>query len=347
MQVIRSRQANTQLVVNEVPGGSVNSSNTVYTTASTFATNSLRVTRNGVRLKNGGADFTENATTNGFTMVTAPSTGDVLLVDYNVYNSAYTVGTNSFITQEIPAGSINSSNAIFTTARAYIAGSLIVYKNRTVLQGAGADYTETTPGSGIFTFTTAPATGDTVFVGYQYNLNPSGNSDTVDGIHANATPTAGQLYPLSVNQPIQIVDTQTGAVATGTTVIPSDDTIPQNTEGDQYMSVTITPKFATSKLIVEAVVHCAHSVVTSIAAALFQDAAANAIAADSVFQGTGTGRVVIPLSVSVIAGGTTAITFKLRAGGGNAGTFTLNGTAGGRIYGGTIGSYLKVTEVLQ
>ncbi len=48
---------------------------------------------------------------------------------------------------------------------------------------------------------------------------------------------------------VQVVNTQDGAVATGTTVLPWDDTIPQNTEGDQYMSLSITPTNASNKLI--------------------------------------------------------------------------------------------------
>ena len=50
---------------------------------------------------------------------------------------------------------------------------------------------------------------------------------------------------------VQVVNTQTGAVATGTTVMPIDDTIPQNTEGDQYMTLAITPTHASNKLLIE------------------------------------------------------------------------------------------------
>ncbi|BCU95174.1 MAG: hypothetical protein CM15mV8_0180 [Caudoviricetes sp.] len=39
---------------------------------------------------------------------------------------------------------------------------------------------------------------------------------------------------------LQQVHTQTGAVNTGTTIFPEDDSIPQNTEGDEYMTLSIT-----------------------------------------------------------------------------------------------------------
>lgn len=175
----------TSFVVNEVPVGSINGSNTAFTTASAFQTGSLRVTRNGVRLKGGGVDFTETGGLQGFTMVVAPLTGDVVLVDYNVYNSAFNVGTNSVITDETPTGLVNSSNTVYTAARAYVTGSLEVYIDG-IKQRRGTDFTETTPGSGILTMTTAPITGQSIRINYQYNLNPSGNSDTVDGVHGSA-----------------------------------------------------------------------------------------------------------------------------------------------------------------
>lgn len=186
---------NASIIKNEVPGGSVNGSNTAFTVASAtaMATGTLDVYKNGVRMKGGGADFTQTST--GFTMVTAPATGTVLLCDYIIAGALQNVGTNSLITDETPTGTVNGSNTSFTTARAYIAGSLEVYVNG-LKQYRTTDITETTPSTGTFTFLTAPLTGDVVRVNYQYNLNPASNADTVDGVHANTTATANQLYPL-------------------------------------------------------------------------------------------------------------------------------------------------------
>jgi len=50
---------------------------------------------------------------------------------------------------------------------------------------------------------------------------------------------------------VQSVGTVTGAVATGTTQMVLDDTIPQNTEGDQYMTRAITPTNASNILEIE------------------------------------------------------------------------------------------------
>src|SRR5574341_1372572 len=58
---------------------------------------------------------------------------------------------------------------------------------------------------------------------------------------------------------LQVRRTQTGAVATGTTVAVHDDSIPQNTEGDQYMSQAITPTSAINRLMIESLAYTAHS----------------------------------------------------------------------------------------
>lgn len=181
---------NASIVRNEAPVGTINGSNTIFTTASQFQTNSLMVYKNGVRMKGGGNDFTETA--GGFTMVTAPATGTVLLVDYFIGGTINNIGTNSLITDETPSGSVNSSNTVFTAARAYIATSLEVYVNG-LKQYRTTDFTETIPGSGIFTFLTAPLTGDVVRIAYQYNLNPASNADTVDGYHGDDLMPVGSL----------------------------------------------------------------------------------------------------------------------------------------------------------
>ena len=63
----------------EVPSGAINSSNTVYTTAANYGT-SLAVFLNGIRQKK-TTDYTETGAAE-FTMVVAPTTGDILQVDY-------------------------------------------------------------------------------------------------------------------------------------------------------------------------------------------------------------------------------------------------------------------------
>lgn len=144
---------------------------------------------------------------------------------------------------------------------------------------------------------------------------------------------------------IQQVYTETGAVATGTTIIPVDDTIPQSTEGDQYMSLAITPKSATSRLRIEVRFNYAHSTNDVVSVALFQDATANAIAATSNWIGSGGLLGAIDLTHEMTSGTTSATTFKVRAGPNSGGTTTFNGVSGGRIFGGVMASSITITEI--
>lgn len=69
------------LVSNEVPTGSVNGSNTTFTLANTPRSGTVKVYQNGMRLFVGaGNDYTISGAT--ITFVTAPITGDNLIVDY-------------------------------------------------------------------------------------------------------------------------------------------------------------------------------------------------------------------------------------------------------------------------
>lgn len=142
-----------------------------------------------------------------------------------------------------------------------------------------------------------------------------------------------------------MVGNVTSAVSTGTTVIPQDDTIPQQTEGDQYLSQTITPKSATNLLIIEVDIYLGHSANAAKIAALFQDSAANALAARYIYQGNWVDPTLITLRHIMTAGTTSATTFKVRAGGSSAGTLTVNGSTGSRTMGATSKSSIMITEV--
>ena len=145
----------------------------------------------------------------------------------------------------------------------------------------------------------------------------------------------------------QFVSVETGAVATGATLIPCDNSIPQITEGDEYITLSITPKSATSKLVVEAVIIAANSVApNAMTVALFQDATANALAASSFTTVAATAAETVNLRHTMASGTTLATTFRVRIGGNSAGTTTLNGAGGTRIYGGVAASSLTIREVL-
>ena len=149
----------------------------------------------------------------------------------------------------------------------------------------------------------------------------------------------------STSKVINVVNTQTGTVATGTTTIPQDNTIPQNTEGDQYMSLSYTPTSASNKLQIDVVAFGSSSANCSMVMALFQDSTANALAAIVQYNvGGPTNNYSQTLKHTMTSGTTSAITFKVRIGLDNAGTFTFNGRGGSQLFGGVGSSSITVTE---
>lgn len=159
------------------------------------------------------------------------------------------------------------------------------------------------------------------------------------------TPTAANLATLTTTNPvIQRVSSQTGEVATGTTVIPLDDTIPQNNEGDEYLTLAITPKNAANILRIDVCVNGTNSTAGAFTAALFQDTTADALAAAVTQVNTAGQPRMINFTHTMAAGTTSATTFKVRMGCNNAGTTSFNGISGGRIFGGVMASSIVITE---
>jgi hypothetical protein len=142
---------------------------------------------------------------------------------------------------------------------------------------------------------------------------------------------------------VQRQHTQTGAMSTGTTVIPYDDTIPQNTEGDQYFSLSITPTAKANLLAITGTFH-AFSSASAITTALFQDSSANALAVSAAPSSGGVAPNV--LRHTMIAAVAVAMTMKVRIGSSSAGTLTLNGVTGVRRFGGVIASHLTIEEIM-
>ncbi len=145
---------------------------------------------------------------------------------------------------------------------------------------------------------------------------------------------------------VQVVNTQTGAVATTTTTIPDDDTIPQITEGAEFMTRTITPTSASNNLKIDVVIIFSSSAANKNAVALFRDSTANALAAARGEIFNAGENNAISFSHFMAAGTTSLITFRVRAGGLQAGTFTFNGEGGARKFGGVLASSITVTEIV-
>lgn len=135
-----------------------------------------------------------------------------------------------------------------------------------------------------------------------------------------------------------------------TGLIPIDNTIPQNTEGTEVITVTYTPKFADSLLQIEGYTYGQVDGTIPVAAAIFKDSAADALNASASYAPASYYFAVLRVYVEEISASTSARTYKLRAGRQTAtGTeFMVNGAIGGNAhFGGLPSTYLKVTEVRQ
>lgn len=145
---------------------------------------------------------------------------------------------------------------------------------------------------------------------------------------------------------VQRVRAATGTYATGSTTIPIDNTTPQNTEGDQYMSQAITPTSAINKLFIRAfIASISNSTTGNMAMALFQDSVANAVKSSLGYCYNAQCPIQMAVEHTMLAGTTSSTTFKIRAGCNNAGTTYFNGTSLGALMNGTQESFIEIEEV--
>jgi len=144
----------------------------------------------------------------------------------------------------------------------------------------------------------------------------------------------------------QITQILTGEVATGATTVPLDDTIPQNTEGNQYMELQIIPLSSTSRLEIDVVAHLNNNSGSyTMMGFLCRDAIANAIATSN-YVGANSGfESFLSFRHSEISGSSSATTYKFRAGS-TSGTNIFNGDSGNRQFGGTYASSITIKEYI-
>ena len=132
-------------------------------------------------------------------------------------------------------------------------------------------------------------------------------------------------------------------------LIPLDDTIPQNTEGEEVFTQAITPKFNTSKILIKVVLNLSNSNVNNLhTAAIFRDSVADAIAAGWA-KCVGTNAPNSPMVINFLdsPATTSAVTYKVRIGytAGSSSTVQVNGGSGTRYLGGALASGMTLMEV--
>lgn len=158
---------------------------------------------------------------------------------------------------------------------------------------------------------------------------------------SSLVPTAN--IPVIAGAVAQVLTGTYLTTTTTTTTIPFDDTIPQQTEGIEVVTLAITPKYATSAIIVEGYVTVSNSASTNGVVAIFKDSDADAVAA-TMWDRNASAMHTVPILYATGANDTAARTYKLRVGSSSS-TLTINGQASVRKYGGVLRCILMITEV--
>jgi len=154
---------------------------------------------------------------------------------------------------------------------------------------------------------------------------------------------------ISSRKVLQVTRSTTTSVITCGTAIPWDDTIPQSSEGNEVLTIAITPISATSIIYLkfDASGSSNGAVANSATIAFFKDSDTNAIYATQVPFWTASGYgAKFNGSYSELSSSTTLRTYKVRIGINNANSIFINGNASGvRQYGGVSIAQLEAWEI--
>jgi hypothetical protein len=162
-----------------------------------------------------------------------------------------------------------------------------------------------------------------------------------------AVQTVGPGVPVT-GDIVQEARTEYSAKSGSNTVMPRDATIPQVTEGNEYMTRAITPSNALNLLDIEALALLSPRNDTTVTSALFQVGTSDALTAtinDMLINGARES----PLRYRQVAGSTSSITFSFRAGASTAINLDINGVHSidttNPILGAIPKSFIQVTEL--
>lgn len=326
---------------------------------------SLLVFVSGLRLRP-TLDYTVSSTTLTFTVAPANATNNISVLvvttlavgvpDDNSISTAKiqngavsldkltidSVDSSKIVNGTIVVGDLNASVLVASNVTNTPAGTIAATNVQTALNELDS---EKVPKGGVTTSSLTQSTNKLL-----------GRSTASTGaieeltVGSNLTLSAGTLSANNqlsgTRQLAQTVTFKTGAVATGPTSIPHDNTIPQITEGDQYMSLAITPTNASSTLEITVTAFLSSSTNDFMTAALFQDSTANALTAICPTPPVANYSTTFHFIYVMTAGTTSTTTFKLRAGKGGVGTTTFNGEAGAQLMGGVMASRITIKEYL-
>ena len=168
----------------------------------------------------------------------------------------------------------------------------------------------------------------------------------IGAIKTDASGNIDQNYLAKRTNYGQLHFVKNASYLTGTTLFPLDNTTPQNTEGDQYMSTDFIALSDKSILEIDVDISLAASTLGTLSMGLFQDSILNALRAKPVGFISSSGATINGSLRHLMKSTTTSSTaFKVRAGSGSAGTTYFNGNGAG-LFNGTCFSSITIKEYL-
>jgi len=143
---------------------------------------------------------------------------------------------------------------------------------------------------------------------------------------------------------LQVKNSQSQTQVSGSTDIPLDNTIPQNSEGTEILTVTITPAADSNTVLIQANFMVSANAGKTMVLALFRDSGSDAIAVTSRYA-TGNASVVENLTLAFMDSPSTTdpITYKIRFGVNGATYYVNDGSTA--YFGSKRGSSLVAQEI--
>lgn len=191
----------------------ITTSTSVFTVSGGYATNSLDVYQNGIKLFKGASyDFTETGGGTTFTLANAATNGD--LIEYIALNASTSATGNT----SLGSISVTSNQTVFNTSDTFTSSNLAVFLNGVKLVD-GTDYNVTS--SSQFTLTSTAISGDIVeYIAYGATVASSNLSKTGDTMTGNLTVNADLIVT-----GYKETHTDNGNTGTAQTIDISDSTL--------------------------------------------------------------------------------------------------------------------------
>lgn len=276
-----------------------------------------------------------------------------------VISAGSTLGFSSSMKGRIYVGFIDNSGTVELCAwNPQLTGGGLSIKSEQSLQSTTAEGGAGGADSASTIYSTTARTSVAFRYGAYFDIQTSATA----GNWSNA-PTV--IQPIGPKTPItgDIISSLRSAVVastTGTTVVPFDNTEPQDTEGDSYASPVSTPQGWANLIRISSRFVVSNTAAGHITIALFNSVSANALTASTTKLTAANDVAVLEIDHLLVArdmngGGAPGIgeTYSIRIGNSAAGTTRVNGSAGAALFnptgGGLIGgrpnSWYQVDEI--